>query len=202
MRWCTVDDVGRITSIGLCPDRDEITIPGISDRIIAPVPDEVMPETHYFSRAGEFLQFGEPPTEWHEWDWTTMAWAENFAGAQSARSSSIDAACKTAILDGFESAALGAAHHYPAKSTDQQNLASSVLASLLPGLPYGWTTPFWCVDSMGIWEMRPHTAAEIQQVGQDAKTAILAAMAKNDALQQQIAAATTIDQLEAITWHE
>ena len=84
--------------------------------------------------------------------------------------------------------------------TDQQNLASSVLDSLLPGLSEDWTTPFWCEDTSGAWAFRMHTAVQIQQVGRDAKASILAAMGKNEILQAQIATAETVEQLEGITW--
>lgn len=156
-------------------------------------------ELQYVS-AGALHAFPEQPSPAHTWDWSSLSWSENLSVAKTTASAAISAICKSTILAGFESSALGAGHHYPAKTTDQQNLASSVLASLLPGLPADWTTPFWCADSAGEWEFRPHTTAQIQQVGQDAKAAILWAMGKNELLQAAIAAATTIEELEAITW--
>lgn len=124
--------------------------------------------------------------------------------AKAAKIAELSAECATRITAGFESSALGAAHHYPANNTDQRNLASSVLASLIPDLPVGWTTPFWCADAAGDWAMRPHTAAQIQQVGQDGKAAILALMTKNEALAQQVNAvtddATGNVTVEQITW--
>ncbi len=200
MRWCTVNEVGRITSIGLFPDTDEgITINGIADTVIAPVPDEVMPETHYY-RDGEFVEFGVQPTPWHVWDWDTYAWRIDLDAARIDIAERISGECQNTILAGFKSSALGAEHLYPTKLTDQQNLASSVLSSLMPGLPEGWTTPFWCMDENGVWEFRPHSSAQIQQAGLEVKAAILACQAKNEQLQAQIAAATSIDQLEEITW--
>jgi hypothetical protein len=96
--------------------------------------------------------------------------------------------------------ALGAAYTYPAKDTDQQNLASSVLASLMPANATGWTTPFWCADANGNWAFVNHTVAQIQQVGIDGKTAILSAMGKNATLAAQVMAATTLEAVQAITW--
>lgn len=117
----------------------------------------------------------------------------------------LDAACAATILGGFSSDALGTAYTYPAKDTDQQNLASSVLASLMPGLPGDWTTPFWCADETGNWAMRPHTAVQIQQVGVDGKTAIIAAIQQKAALQGTLMAINlqapdAAEQLEAIQW--
>jgi hypothetical protein len=120
--------------------------------------------------------------------------------AQAAQAALISDACANAIFAGFSSNALGTAHTYPAKATDQQNLASSVLASLMPNLPSTWTTPFWCADSSGNWSWATHTAAQIQQVGQDGKAAILTCMSKNQQLQDQIAAATTVSAVQQITW--
>lgn len=63
-----------------------------------------------------------------------------------------------------------------------------------------WTTPFWCEDAGGNWAWVDHTSAQIQKVGVDGKQAILACMAKNAALAAQVAAATTVAAVQAITW--
>lgn len=126
--------------------------------------------------------------------------APTLADLKTAKNTEINAACQSAIYAGFESSALGSAHTYPAKNLDQQNLSASVLASLMPGLPTTWTTPFWCADAAGGWDFRVHTAAQIQRVGQDGKAAILAALAKNKTLADQVAAATTAAQVAAIAW--
>lgn len=107
-------------------------------------------------------------------------------------------ACATAIFAGFTSSALGAEYLYPAKMTDQSNLAGSILDSLIPG-PADWTTPFWCADASGTWAFRMHTSTQIQQVGRNGKTAILAAMSYNEALRAQIETAT-MAQLDVIVW--
>jgi hypothetical protein len=135
----------------------------------------------------------------------TQTWVQTpvpLAQAQSTQSAVIDAACAAAIVSGFTSSALGSAYTYPSKVTDQQNLAASVLASILPGVTTGWTTPFWCADSTGMWSWVNHTAAQIQQVGADSKTAILGYQSQNAQLQAQLVAAniTTVDQVAAIVW--
>jgi hypothetical protein len=124
----------------------------------------------------------------------------SLAGAKAAKLAELNTACQQAILAGFASSALGAAYTYPAKATDQQNLTASVVASLLPGLAAGWTTPFWCADAGGAWAFRAHTAVQIQQVGDDGKTAILAAMQKNQTLADQVNACTTVAAVNAISW--
>jgi hypothetical protein len=122
------------------------------------------------------------------------------AAAQAANVMQLSSACAAAIVSGFTSSALGSAYTYPSKATDQANLSASVLASLLPNLPAEWTTPFWCADSNGNWAFVNHTAAQIQQVGQDGKAAILALQAQNATLAAQVNAAATIDAALAVTW--
>ncbi|AOJ13141.1 MULTISPECIES: DUF4376 domain-containing protein [Burkholderia] len=126
--------------------------------------------------------------------------AELLAQSQTAQIAAIDAACAAEIVAGFTSSALGQSYVYPAKSTDQQNLSSCVLSSLFPNLPSGWTTDFWCADAAGNWSLRPHTAAQIQQVGVDGKTAISNAIMKKVQFEQQVMAATTIEAVRAIVW--
>jgi len=120
--------------------------------------------------------------------------------AQTSKIAELSASCQLDIYAGFHSSALGADFLYPAKPTDQQNLASSVLASILPGQPTDWTTPFWCADGTGSWAFRVHTAAQIQDVGKDAKARILACMAQNVALAAQATAAETVQAVQAIEW--
>lgn len=106
--------------------------------------------------------------------------------------------CGAHITAGFMSDALGVPHHYPANQQDQANLVASVTDSLIPDLPEGWTTPFWC-ELDGVWEMRPHTASQIQQVGRTGKAEILAAIQKNEMLRKQISTADA-EQLSTIIW--
>lgn len=111
--------------------------------------------------------------------------------------------CEQSIVAGFTSSALGAPYTYPSKMTDQSNLAANVLSSTLPAAQVaGWTTQQACADhsTPPVWAYRAHTAAQIQQVGEDGKAAIMAALLKNDALQKQIAAASDIQTVEAIVW--
>ncbi|MAL02631.1 MAG: hypothetical protein CL536_10975 [Alcaligenaceae bacterium] len=125
--------------------------------------------------------------------------AAELADAKDLKIRVLSGACQADIYDGFESSALGSLHHYPANDKDQQNLTASVLASIVPGLPQEWLTPFWC-EIGGIWEFRMHTAAQIQQVGMDGKARILACMALNDSLAGQVREATSIAEVESIEW--
>lgn len=118
------------------------------------------------------------------------------------KAADIEQACRDAIYAGFTSNALGTVHHYPAKDKDQSNLVGSVTESLYPNLSTEWVTPFWCatLTADGEWAYRLHSAAQIQQVGMDAKAAIVAALTYNAQLQAQIAVADA-EGLEAIVWN-
>ena len=145
---------------------------------------------------GQQITFTASPTdsEAHGRDLYARAVAGEFGAAApyvapvetlAKRRAALAAACAASILAGFDSPALGAPHHYPSGDTDQRNLLGSVIASVLPGVDASWTTPFWCADSAGTWAFRPHTATQIQQVGQAAKAAVVAAQAL---LAEQLAA--------------
>jgi hypothetical protein len=71
---------------------------------------------------------------------------------------------------------------------------------MFPNLPPTWTTEQMCCDSNGIWAYRLHTAAQIQQAGDDGKAAILPLLMKVKDLRTQIEAATTVAEVNAIVW--
>ncbi|HQU11401.1 MAG TPA: hypothetical protein PLV07_07435, partial [Acidiphilium sp.] len=119
---------------------------------------------------------------------------------QAAQIAVLKAACEAAITGGYVSAALGSAHTYPSTPTDQLNMAASVIASQLPGLPSTWATAFWCQDSTGKWAMLAHTAPQIQQAGSDGKAWVTTQQLKLASLSAQVMAATTVTAVQAITW--
>lgn len=132
---------------------------------------------------------------------TLLSAAEQLVAAREMRSAALAAACGDAIRGGFSSRALGSVFTYPSVQTDQDNLAASVLASLLPqNQAAGWTTVFMCADPSGNWARRPHTAAQIQQVGEDGKAFVIGCLQRLDALRVAIAAAATVADVEAIVW--
>lgn len=122
------------------------------------------------------------------------------ANAQKSQIETISAGCSAAITGGFSSSALGAAYTYPSKPTDQLNLLGSQSASLSPNLPTGWTAPFWCCDANGVWDIRPHTPTQIQQVFTDGVARKLACIEQNKSLANQVLAATTVAAVQAIVW--
>jgi hypothetical protein len=114
---------------------------------------------------------------------------------------------------GFYCDALGSSYLYPCKQDathrDQTNLAGLVLESALPGTPADWTGRYWCSDANDVWELRTHTAAQIQAVGRAASAHIAAAVGRCDTLTRQVQAiaadsaqteAERITAIQAITW--
>ncbi len=129
------------------------------------------------------------------------AWpAAQLQAVQTIQKAIVTKSCVSAMTGGFLSSALGSARTYPSTLTDQHNLSGSVIASLLPNLPSGWTTSFWCMDSTGAWAFTPHTAAQIQQVGMDGKAWITAQQEKLASLNAQIEVATTVSAVQSVIW--
>lgn len=104
------------------------------------------------------------------------------------------------IIGGFVSSALGADHTYHSTPTDQANLIASVVASLFPNLPAGWSTPYYCADANGVWALRDHTAPQIQQVFADGKMAVIDIQKQNESLQAKVSGAASVPDVEAVKW--
>lgn len=119
---------------------------------------------------------------------------------RAAKVAELSAACSGAIVGGFVSSALGSSHTYPSRATDQTNLMGSVVASMLPGVGPNWSTPFWCAAASGEWAFRPHSAAEIQAVGADGKTHIVACQTRLADLVALVGLAESAEDLGSIGW--
>jgi hypothetical protein len=119
---------------------------------------------------------------------------------QAERVATLRVACATAITGGYTSSALGTPHTYPNGATDQVNMLGSVAASLLPNLPAGWVTQFWCEDAAGAWAYQAHTAEQIQQAGADGKAWVTTCQIKLATLVGAVNAATDSAGVEAVTW--
>lgn len=126
--------------------------------------------------------------------------SELLAQAQTEKKAALTTECAATITGGFPSSALGSSYSYPSKPTDQANLVACVTASLLPGNTSSWATKFWCEDSSGGWAFREHTAAQIQKVGQDGKSFIESQQAQLETLKAKVDSATTVSDVDAISW--
>ena len=116
--------------------------------------------------------------------------APTLAQVRVAQSALMTSACQNAIEAGFSSSALGTANAYGCKATDQINIS---LAAVGGG-------DLWCANSVGTWAFTAHTAAQAQQVQKDMATRIQAQQSTYAKALSDIAAATTVSGVEAVTW--
>lgn len=144
---------------------------------------------------------GRPNEHILKWNGGSPAWQDmrTLDQARVDKAAELSTACATHILGGFVSSALGATYTYPSTILDQHNLNGLVTRSLYPGNPSTWVEKFWCADVAGVWARRDHTAAQLQQVGDEAIVRITAAQAKCDSKIAQ-ANAATFEQLATLTW--
>jgi len=147
-------------------------------------------------------------------DYTQMVTAEQkaaeaLADAVGAKTAELREACRSHIVGGVSSDALGAGHTYPTNATDQQNLNGCVTESLLNDADPNWAVPFWCADAAGVWDRRIHTHAQIRAVGTAAAAHVRDAQDMLKLLNDQIAAivgdtALTDDEkraaIDLVTW--
>ncbi|CAB4132101.1 hypothetical protein UFOVP138_44 [uncultured Caudovirales phage] len=124
---------------------------------------------------------------------------QTLAQAQSAQLDIVSNNASAAIVGGINSSALGSAYTYPSTPTDQMNLTANVVASLMPsGQVAGWLTPQMCRNQSGVWGYQMHTAAQIQQVGNDVKNAIASILVAKAQKDIAIMAATTIAAVQGV----
>ena len=109
---------------------------------------------------------------------------------QASQSTLMAASCQSAIEAGFGSSALGSAYTYGCQPTDQSNI--NTLAPIGGNL--------WCENSSGVWALVAHTATEAAQVQKDMAAHIQAQQSTYAKALSDIAAATTVAEVEAITW--
>lgn len=132
--------------------------------------------------------------------WRVINESDQLAQVKTAAVTRLTADCAAAIVGGYSSDALGGTHRYPSGMTDQINMMGSVTDSLLPGLPADWSTPFWCADEAGDWAFRPHSADQIQAAGASGKQHILNCQTRLGGLSADVAAAATVEDVQAIVW--
>lgn len=147
------------------------------------------------------LAFAQPALD----AWQAAADAEDnppplsIADYAAAKLSQIDTLCRAHITGGVVSNALGSGFTYPTNNTaehpDQQNLNALVTSSLLNAADPAWERLFWCADSNGIWDRRPHNHAQIQEVGMDVETHVVDAQNKIKQLSDQLQTIVAFNQL-------
>lgn len=112
------------------------------------------------------------------------------AERQAAKLDEMSRACAAAIIAGFHSSALGSSHFYPSNGIDQANMVQNAVAG----------GAFMAQAEDESWALTEHDAAQSEQVLVDfvthRDTQREALVAKHDT----IAAAATIEEVEAVIW--
>jgi hypothetical protein len=123
---------------------------------------------------------------------------ELLAAARTIKKADISRACSVAISAGIASSALDALHTYPTTFVDQHNIIALVLDAQVVGPTY--QAKFWCADAAGVWARRLHTADQLIQLGQEMAVHVQTQQDHYELLLDQIAAAQTAEEIEAVTW--
>jgi hypothetical protein len=186
MKYAKIDASGKIQTIG-----EDFELPSDCIELAENefIKIQSSPANSWFYAQGEILSepFTDPePTIGH---------------IKSQKINEINAAAGYAIVAQFQSSALGTAHTYASGLIDQQNLSASVLSSIIPGNPDGWTTAYLCGDAEGAWDYRPHTAGQIQQVGGENKARIVTILVYAQSLKTAVAAADDAGTVRAISFN-
>lgn len=132
--------------------------------------------------------------------------AQNLAAVKTRQIVTLSQACRTTIISGFQSSALGQTYTYPSKLVDQSNLTGAVLLAQNNAAVAGWSVPLWCESASGVWTKVSHTSSQVIQVGTDLAawvqtcTTKLSGVDGTSGLLSQVNAATTVEAVGAITW--
>lgn len=102
--------------------------------------------------------------------------------------------CCNAITAGFQSDATGQVMSYGYGITDQNNLISAAMA--------GVHDVIWCANTAGVWARVTHTAEQIMKVSADAVAHRAGHSAKMAGLVQNVMAAQSLADVDAITWEK
>ncbi len=122
---------------------------------------------------------------------------ELFEKAKQEKISEINKIAQEKIVSGFISSALGSKHLYQSEPTDQINLLGVVQTAQLTNE----NQLFKCSHDNGqTWEYKEHTPEQITQVLKDGKDIKIAILEKANQLKQQVKQATTIDEVNSISW--
>lgn len=130
--------------------------------------------------AGYTMKKPGPDQVWKEGEWVDDI-AAILAALYAQKLEEISLACNRYIEGGFTSDALGADFRYSSELTDQINLTGLMLSDLDSGYP--------CYDDQQVKGFRPHTAAQLRQVGNDLTRFKQAALQHADNLKQALAEA-------------
>lgn len=127
--------------------------------------------------------------------WQAGAWVVDLAGVHVLKTDAINRGCTAAITGGFWSSALEQPHQYASELDDQLNLTGVILR--------GFDSPYACRDELGTKAYRPHSFAQLRQVGDDFTVFKLQLLQKANELKQRLDQALVdgdLSAMESIAW--
>lgn len=107
--------------------------------------------------------------------WSGNGWIVDLEAVRARKIAELKTACEAACRAGWISSALGAPHTYDTdKDRDQVTLTALAVAALQQIMlgNIEWTYDVTCTDAAGVKTMRPHTAAQLAQVGTEVQAMI------------------------------
>lgn len=127
--------------------------------------------------------------------WQNGAWVVDAVHVHELKTTEINQACTAAITGGFWSPALEQPHQYASELYDQLNLTGMILR--------GFDSLYACRNEQGMKAFRPHTFAQLRQVGNDFTMFKLQLLQQANELKQRLDQALTDGDLvamESVTW--
>jgi hypothetical protein len=141
------------------------------------------------------------PDGFYKPKWDGSAWVEGKSSddilneAKAAKIAELNQMCNQTILAGFTSSALGQEYHYPFDGEAQANLTGAL--ALLNADPTLTTVEFKVLET---GKLVDHTRDQFLQVCKDAFAFKNSMIKKYHDLKDQVEAATTIEEVNAIVW--
>ena len=155
------------------------------------VDDDVTPDTHYLTEDGVCVQLPERPSPVHTFDYTTKQWYDprTLNDIKLAKWEIIKQARSSAEFGGFT----WDGSPFDSDAISQSRIQGALqLAALIPDFSIDWTL----ADNT----VRTLSAADLANVGAALGMHVAAQHAKARLLRSQIEVATTVAEVDAVTW--
>lgn len=133
------------------------------------------------------------PTEFDKWE--NNSWVKDIEAIKASKISSINSACENAIISNFVVNIFGNDYLYPSQRDDQLNLQGLILDGEDDFLKCKVKN-----DITVVWELKPHTIAELIIVGKALKNHIKMNITKAYNLKLQIQNTLSVEVLDSIDW--
>lgn len=179
-------DTGEIIRTGVCPESAvSLKASGDNEALVVGSASDL----HDYVKDGEIVSKGAQPSEGHVFNYATEQWELDIDLARSKKWKAIKIERQMRELSTFE----WNTHTFQCDQASQMRIQSAVQAAIIDdGLNMVWTL----ADNT----TQTFSAAEIKQIGQALANHVNTCHERGRILRAEIQAATTQEELEAITW--